>query len=186
MRLTSLIRLWLWTTALAIIAFAVLAVLDARLKAATGFGTLDLQSAQTALAYKRVFAAWIARQHSAMAGFSLGFDYLFMPLYAIAFYFSAMLAREAFAPKKGLARRAIDYLGFVPLAGALADAIENGLEFSMMSGAPSDATAQWANMASNVKSTCFYVGLVLLLAGIAGAIKLRRPKQKDSASLKGG
>ncbi|HXC56761.1 MAG TPA: hypothetical protein VNU97_15795 [Rhizomicrobium sp.] len=180
MRLSALIRLWLWLTLLAVAAFAVLAVLDGRLKAATGFGTLDLQGAQSALDYKRVFAAWIARQHAATAGFSLGFDYLFMPLYAVSFYFSAMLAREAFTPKRGLARRTLDYLGFVPLAGALADAIENGLEFSMLSGAPDDATARFAYMASNVKTTCFYVGLALLLGGIAGAIKLRRKKKDES------
>lgn len=176
MSLKSLIRLWLWTTVLAIAAFAVLYVLEHRLVAATGFGTLDLQSAQTAMDDKRAFAAWIARQHAATAGFSLGFDYLLMPLYAMSFYFSAILAREAFAPKRGLARRAIDYLGFVPLAGALADAVENALEFSMLSGTATDGVAYAAFVASSIKTTCLYVGLALLAAGIAGAVKLRLPK----------
>jgi hypothetical protein len=181
MRLKTLIRLWLWTTVLAIVAFTVLVVLDQRLKAATGFGTIDLQSAQTAMDDKRVFAAWIAREHSATAGFSLGFDYLFMPLYAISFYFSAMLAREAFAPKRGLARRTLDYLGFVPLAGALADAAENALEFSMMSGGATDGTAYAAFVATNIKTTCFYVGLLLLLAGAAGVVRLWWPKKEEDA-----
>jgi hypothetical protein len=181
MRLSSLIRLWFWLTLLALAAFAVLYVLEQRLKAATGFGTLDLQSAQTAFDVKRAFAAWIAREHAGTAGFSLGFDYVFMPLYALSFYFSAMLAREAFAPKKGLFRRLIDYLGFVPLVGALADAVENALQFSMLSGGATDSGAYAAFVASNVKWTCFMVGLVLLVAGAAGVLKLRRPKEKEES-----
>src|SRR4051812_23894832 len=95
--LSIVIRRWLWLTVSAVAAFAVLVWLDLRLKAATGAGGVDLQGADTALAYKTVFSAWIARQHAAMAGFALGFDYLFMPLYGFAFYYSAILAREAFA-----------------------------------------------------------------------------------------
>ena len=177
MRLKTLIRLWLWVTILAVAAFAVLAYYESVLTAQTGVNTRSLQFAQTAMDFKRIFAAWIARPHAAMAGFSLGFDYLFMPLYAMSFYFSAMLAREAFAPKRGLLRRTIDYLGFVPLIGALADAVENALEFSMLAGGADDATARAAFLATNVKMTCFYVGLGLLVAGIAGVIKLRRPKK---------
>jgi len=179
MRLTTLIRLWLWVTLMAIAAFVVLVVLEQRLRAATGFGTADLQAARTAMDYKRAFAAWIAREHSGTAGFSLGFDYLFMPLYAMSFYFSAMIAREAFTPRRGLWRRVMDYLGFVPLLGAIADAVENALEFSMMTGGATDGTASVAFMASSVKWTCIYVGLGLLLAGIVGAIKLRLPKKDD-------
>jgi len=178
MRLSSLIRLWLWVTLLAVVAFAVLVVADQKLKAATGFGTADLQGARNALDFKRIFAAWIARPHAAAAGFGLGFDYLFMPLYAMSFYFSAMLAREAFAPKRGLFRRVIDYLGFVPLIGALADAAENALEYSMLTGGADDSTANAAFIATNIKWTCVTVGLALLAAGIAGVVKLRRPKKE--------
>src|SRR5262249_43633933 len=141
MRLSSLIRLWFWVTLMAAAAFAVLYVLEQRLKAATGFGMLDLQGAQTAFDYKRAFAAWIAREHAATPGLSLGFDYVFMPLYALSFYFSAMLAREAFTPKKGLRRRVIDYLGFVPLLGALGHGVGNALVFSMLSGGATDSAA---------------------------------------------
>jgi hypothetical protein len=179
MRLSSLIRLWFWLTLLALAAFAVLFVLEQRLKAATGFGTLDLQGAQTAYDCKRAFAAWIAREHAGTAGFSLGFGYLFIPLYALSFYFSALLAREAFTPKKGVLRRLIDYLGFVPLVGALANAIANALAFSMLSGGASDGSAHAAYIASAVQTTCFAVGLGLLVAGVAGVLKLRRPKTEE-------
>ncbi len=181
MKLKTLIRLWLWTTILAAAAFAVLAYYEPVLKAQTGFNVRDLQFAATAYDFKRIFAAWIARPHAAIAGFSLGFDYLFMPLYAISFYFSAMIAREAFTPRRGVARRTMDYLGFVPFVGALADAVENGLEFSMLSGgAITDSTAYAASLATNVKMTCFFAGLGLLVAAVAGVVKLRRPKKDDA------
>ncbi|HEY0303288.1 MAG TPA: hypothetical protein VGC36_18225 [Rhizomicrobium sp.] len=180
MKLKTLIRLWLWTVLLAVAAFAVLAVLEQKLKAATGAGVLDLQGAASAMDYKRILAAWIARPHAAAAGFSLGFDYLFMPLYAFAFYFSAMLAREGFTPKRGVARRTVDYLGFVPFIGMFADGIENGLEYAMLTGGADDGTARLASMATSVKWTCFTVGLLLLLAAIAGVVKLRLPKKEEA------
>src|SRR4029077_7640239 len=74
--LKTLLRRWEWLTLLAIGAFAVLYFLDVGLKNATGYGTIDLQSAQTAAEFKRIFFAWIVQAHTATAAFSLGFDYL--------------------------------------------------------------------------------------------------------------
>ena len=180
MRLSTLIRLWIWVTLMAVAALVVLGVLDQRLKAATGFGVIDLQKMSDAMGYKRALAAWIAREHAVTAGFSLGFDYLFMPLYAISFYSSAMIAREAFTPKRGVWRRVVDYLGYVPFAGAIADATENALEYSMLTGGATDGTASAAFLASNIKWTCAYVGIALLLAAIAGVVKLWWPKTEEA------
>ena len=179
MRLSTLIRLWIWTALLALVAFAILAATDMKLKAATGFGTVDLQSVRNAAQADHIFTAWFNQAHSATAGFQLGFDYLFMPLYAIAFYFSAMLAREAFFPKRGVWRRAIDYLGYVPLVGAIADAVENALEYAMLAGGATDSLASDAFVATSIKTTCFYVGLALFVAGFAAVMKLRRPKKTE-------
>ena len=179
MPLRTLLRRWRWTVLFAVLSFGVLYYLENRLQVATGYGTVALQSAQTAIDFKRVFAAWIAREHSAAAGFSLGFDYLFMVLYGLAFFYSGIIAREAFAPKKGLLRRLLNYLALVPVAGAVADAVENALEFSMMSSGPTDNLAQLAFSATNAKMICFYVGLVLLVAAVAGFFKLRAPKQVE-------
>jgi hypothetical protein len=131
--------------------------------------------------FKRIFAAWIARQHSAAAGFSLGFDFLFMSLYGFSFFYSGIIAREAFAPKKGLARRLLSYFALVPIAGAIADAWENTLEFSMMINGPTDETAQLAFTATTAKMVCFYVGIALLVAAVAGFFQLRAPKKEDEA-----
>jgi hypothetical protein len=180
MPLKALLQRWEWTTLLAIAAFAVLYSLDTGLKAATGYGTVDLQSAQTAAQFTQIFSAWIARQHSATAGFSLGFDFLFIFLYVYAFYYSAIIAREAFAPKKGLARRAANYIALVPLAGALANSVENALDFSMMVGGANDNLARLAFISTNVKTVCFVVGLVLVVAALAGFFKLRAPKKAET------
>lgn len=178
--LKTLFRRWALTTLFAVAAFAVLVYFDTRLKAATGYGTRDLQSAQTAMDFKRVFAAWIAREHSATAGFNLGFDYLFMPLYGFAFYYSGIIAREAFTPKKGLFRRLMNYLSVVPLVGAFADAVENALEFSMMTSGARDDLAQLAFTATSAKTICFYAGLILLAAGTAGFFRLPGTKKKEA------
>jgi predicted secreted protein len=177
--LRTLLRRWQWTVLFAVLSFGVLYYLESRLQAATGVGTVALQSAQTAIDFKRVFAAWIAREHSAAAGFSLGFDYLFMLLYGLSFFYSGIIVREAFAPKKGVLRRLLNYLALVPVAGAVADAVENALEFSMMSNGPTDRLAQMAYSATNAKMICFYVGLALLVVAVAGFFKLRVPKQAE-------
>ena len=72
---------WAWTFAAAVAVFAVLAYVDLKLKAETGWGTVDLQHVWTANGVRAITIAWLARRDAVMAGFNLGFDYLFMPLY---------------------------------------------------------------------------------------------------------
>jgi hypothetical protein len=180
--LKTLLRRWEWLTLLAIGAFAILYLLDTVLKSATGYGTVDLQSAQSAADLQRIFFAWIVQKNAAMAGFSLGFDYLFMPLYGFSFFYSAIIAREAFTSKTGVVRSVMNYLALVPLAGMLADVVENALEFFMLINGASDRLAGLAYRASNAKMICFYVGLILLAAALAGFFKLRAPKKEDAAS----
>ena len=76
--------------------FGVLAWSDMRLKALSGYGTADLQSFSTAAQYRAAFLVWPSR-YAVRAGFDWGLDYLLMPLYAAAFFYSGILAREAFA-----------------------------------------------------------------------------------------
>lgn len=182
MPLKTLLRRWEWLTLLAIGAFTILYFLDTVLKSATGYGTIDLQSAQSEAEFQRIFFAWIVQKHAAIAAFSLGFDYLFMPLYGFAFFYSGIIAREAFTPKKGVPRRLMNYLALVPLAGTLADAAENALEFSMLVNGANDRLAALSYRATNAKMICFYVGLSLLAAALAGFFKLRAPKTDDAAS----
>ena len=80
--------------------FAVLAVSDLRLEALSGFGTADLQRFSTAQQYNAAFMVWPSL-YAVRAGFNWGLDYLVMPLYAMSFFYSGIIAREGFAPTQG-------------------------------------------------------------------------------------
>ena len=160
-----LVRRWAVTTILAAAVLAVLAWSDLRLKALSGYGTADLQGYATATQYGRAFMAWPAL-YAVRAGFNWGLDYLLMPLYAAAFYYSGILTREAFAPRPGRPRRLLTLLAAVPIAGALLDAAENALEFAMMLSGATDSLARTALMVSNAKWVAIYIGLALLLGAV--------------------
>jgi hypothetical protein len=137
MRITkqSLTNRWLLSSVSAVLVFGVLAWSDFRLKSLSGFGTQDLQGFATAQDYRRAFLVWPSL-YAVRAGFNWGLDYLLMPLYATAFFYSGILTREAFAPRPGRLRRMLTLLAAVPIAGAVLDAIENALQFGMMLSRP--------------------------------------------------
>jgi hypothetical protein len=177
MRITRqmLVRRWAITSISATLVFAVLLALDLRLKALSGFGTADLQTYSTANEYRRAFMAWPS-MYAVRAGFDWGLDYLLMPLYAAAFFYSGILAREAFAPRPGRVRRILTTLAAVPLAGALLDAGENALQFSMMLWGATDTMAGLAAMLSHAKWAALVVGVVLLLGAIVAQLAARKTK----------
>lgn len=167
MRITkeTLVRRWTATTVLAAIVLAILAWSDLRLKSLSGYGTADLQGFSTAAEYKRAFMAWPSL-YAVRAGFNWGVDYLLMPLYAAAFFYSGILAREGFAPRSGRLRRILTMLAAVPIAGALLDAVENALQFSFMLSGPTDSLARIALTISNAKWVAIYVGVALWLGAL--------------------
>lgn len=165
---------WAWTTLGGVVVFGVLAYIDLKLKAETGYGTVDLQKVWTAAGVRTVTAAWLAPRAAGMAGFNLGFDYLFMPLYGFAFYYGTLAARRAFAPKPGIAHRIVTFTAAVPLAGAICDAVENALETAMFVGQPTDQLASIAFMATSAKLICFYAGAAMSLLGAIGLFRRRK------------
>jgi hypothetical protein len=164
----SLNRRWAWTSALAIGAFAVLAVLDTRLKSATGYGTADLQRAATIDDVNLILAAWSTSRRAILAGFNLGFDYLFMPLWGFALFYGGLAACERFAPAAGKARRILMFLTAVPLAGMLLDALENATELGWLLKGVTDRTLMLGTMATDAKWLCVIVGVLLSLTALAG------------------
>jgi hypothetical protein len=182
MRITkqSLVRRWVLTTVLAAIVFAVLAWSDLQLRALSGFGTADLQDFSTAAEYRRAFLAWPSL-YAVRAGFNWGLDYLLMPLYAAAFFYSGILTREAFAPRPGRTRRLLTLLAAVPIAGAALDAVENALELSMMLSGASDGIARIAFTVSNAKWAAIYVGLGLLLGAVLARVQERQQRRLKRA-----
>jgi hypothetical protein len=167
MRITkqALTRRWILSTVLAALVFTVLAWSDLRLKSLTGFGTADLQGFSTADQYRQAFMAWPAR-YAVRAGFNWGLDYLLMPLYAAAFFYSGILAREAFAPRPGRLRRILTILAAVPVAGAVLDAAENALQLTLMFSGLSDQLARIALSVSNAKWVAIYAGMALWLGAL--------------------
>jgi hypothetical protein len=177
----SLVRRWALTTGLAVIVFAVLAWSDLRLKALSGFGTADLQTFSTAAEYRRAFLSWPSL-YAVRAGFDWGLDYLLMPLYATAFFYSGILTREAFAPRPGRLRRILTLLAAVPIAGAVLDAVENALQLGMMLSGASDRLAHIAFTVSNAKWVAIYVGLALWLGAILARQQERQQRRLRAAN----
>jgi len=183
MRITKqvLTRRWVLSSVLAALVFAVLAWSDLRLKSLTGFGTADLQGFSTAEQYRQAFMAWPAR-YAVRAGFNWGLDYLFMPLYAAAFFYSGILTREAFAPRPGRLRRILTIVAAVPVAGALLDAAENALQLTLMFSDLSDSLARIALSVSNAKWVAIYVGIGLWLGALWGRQQERQQRRLRQAN----
>jgi len=177
MRITKqvLVRRWALSTLAAAAVFAVLAWSDMRLKALSGYGTADLQNFSTAAQYRAAFLVWPSR-YAVRAGFDWGFDYLLMPLYAAAFFYSGILAREAFALRGSRLARILTTLSAVPIAAAMLDAVENALQLSMMLSAPTDQMAFIAFTISRAKWMAVYVGLLLLAAALFGQLIERKKR----------
>jgi hypothetical protein len=165
---------WAWTSAAAVAALAVLWLTDTILKARTGYGAVDLQNVPTDWGIRSIMDRWTSPPDSALAGFGLGFDYLFMPLYAAALFFGAIVARERFAPKPGRMRRILAALAMAPVAGALFDACENGLQMIMLTVGPSQTLAMLAAEATTAKFVGVFVGLALALAAVVGLFVKRK------------
>jgi len=171
---------WALATLSAALVFAVLVWWDLRLKALSGYGTADLQGFSTAAQYNDAFRVWPSR-YAVRAGFVWGLDYLVMPLYAAAFFYSGILTREAFTLRGGLLARILTALSAVPVMGAALDAVENGLQLSMMLTAPTDRLASVAFAVSYAKWIAVYIG-VLLLAGALFARAMERRKRALKAN----
>lgn len=181
MRITKqvLVRRWALSTLAAVAVFAVLAWSDMRLKALSGYGTADLQNFSTAAEYRAAFLVWPSR-YAVRAGFDWGLDYLLIPLYAAAFFYSGILAREAFALRGSRLARILTTLSAVPIAAAMLDAAENALQLSMMLSAPTDQMAFIAFTVSRAKWMAVTVGLLLLAAALFGQVMERRKRAAKS------
>src|SRR4051812_36388794 len=177
MRITkqALDRRWALCTFAAVAVFAVLVWWDLQLKALSGYGTGDLQNFSTSAQYRAAFLVWPSR-YAVRAGFAWGIDYLLMPLYAAAFFYSGILAREALALRGSRLYRLLTTLAAVPVAGALLDAVENVLELSMMLSAPTDQLALTAFAVSKAKWMAVTVGFLLLAGALFGRMMERQKR----------
>ena len=181
MRITKqlLVRRWAISTLLAILVFAVLAASDLRLETLSGFGTAELQRFSTAQQYNAAFMVWPS-VYAVRAGFNWGLDYLLMPLYAASFFYSAIIAREAFAPAGSRFHRIITMLAAVPVAGAMLDMFENALQLFMMLSGATDGLARIALTVSSAKLIALMLGVVMLVGAVLAQVQERQKKRLKS------
>lgn len=181
MRITKqlLVRRWAVSTLLAILVFAVLAASDLRLETLSGFGTAELQRFSTAQQYNAAFMVWPS-VYAVRAGFNWGLDYLLMPLYAASFFYSAIIAREAFAPAGSRFHRIITMLAAVPVAGAMLDMFENALQLFMMLSGATDGLARIALTVSSAKLIALMLGVVMLVGAVLAQVQERQKKRLKS------
>ena len=170
----TLMTSWMRLGVLAALVFAVLAYLDYRLKALSGVSTADLSGFSSRIQFQAAFAVWRPLDLATRAGFNLGFDYLLMPLYAAAFFYSGIVAAEGLPPRPGQARRIIMAMIWVPVIGGVADACENALQLSMLFHGVSDSLVTFSAAASRVKTVALYVGLLLFVGAVMACFQARR------------
>lgn len=161
---------WAWTSALAVAMLIVLYLLDSELKGRTGYGTADMQLVSSGYGLRIIVDRWISPPNMSLAGFLLGLDYLFMPLYGAALFFGALAALDHFAPKPGNLRRLMTRLALAPIGAALCDAIENGLQIYMLTHTPTNLLASFALEATAGKWLGVLIGLILSIAALIGRI----------------
>lgn len=187
MRITKedLARRWLAATLAGAAVYAVISLIDLQLKMRSGFGVSDLPGFSRAGQYGAAAFVWGQSGYGLRAGLVLGLQYLLMPLYALSFFFSGILAREAFTPRPGRARRLLTLLAAVPIAGALLNAVENGLDLALLLTPPGDGLAAIAHMLAAARQGAMIVGLLLLVGAVLARVAERRSRRRPPEGLKG-
>ncbi|GAA0577125.1 hypothetical protein [Rhizomicrobium electricum] len=165
---------WAWTTAAAIVLLVILNVLDGALKAKTGYGTTSLQGIGSGWGVRVIVDHWTSPPDAALAGFLLGLDFLFIPLYGAALFYGALAAVDRFAAYGGRLKRILTLLALAPVGAAICDAIENVLQLYMLTHASTDIMASFALEATAAKWLGILIGVLLSLAALVGRIIKKR------------
>lgn len=152
---------WGWTSLAALLVLAILNLTDGALKARTGAGVLDMQAASTGPAVRFIMDRWQGAGDAATAGFVLGFDFLFIPLYGAALYFGCIFARERFAPSvTSPLRRILNAVSIAPLVAVLCAVVVDMLCFAMLTAGPNALYAALTYQLMVLKWGAFVMGLI--------------------------
>ena len=155
-------RLFWAFLALTVIATVILQMVDGPLKtSAAPQGIVSFELAGTPGQSARVLGSWneTARVY---AGFSLGFDYLYMLAYTITVALATLWATDLFS---GWWRRAGVWAAWGMGVVGLADASENYFLWHLLVGNGPDSFFAWARRAAILKFSL--LGLGILLAVVA-------------------
>jgi hypothetical protein len=165
---------WAWTSVAAIVLLVILNLLDTALKAKTGYGTVSLQGIGSGWGIRVIVDHWTSPPDAVMAGFLLGLDFLFIPLYGAALFYGSLAAVDRFGEYGRGLKRTLTLLALAPVGAAICDAIENVLELYMLTHASTDTMASFALEATAAKWLGIAIGVLLSLAALIGrAIKKR-------------
>ena len=175
--------LWWTLLALTFVLTGVLQAVDAPLKTpAAPQGIVSYEFAGTTAAAQSILDSWDAgaRVH---AGFSLGLDYLYMPVYALTIGLACAWA----ARMLGVRGRWLGCVGRVLALGlglaALLDALENYTLTTMLFSAAADPWPAVARWCATGKFGLIVAGLVYALAGFVFWLATRRSRGGGSSVL---
>src|SRR5512137_1660055 len=105
---------WAWTTGAAIVLLVLLNFVDSTLQARTGYGTVSMQGVGAGWGIRVIADRWTSPPDAVLAGFALGLDFLFIPLYGAALFFGSIAAVDRYAPQAGRLRRIMTLLALAP------------------------------------------------------------------------
>lgn len=151
---------------LTLILFAVFRVLDQPLRTpAAPNGIVSFELAGTPEKAFQVMVSWESvKEARSFAAFGLGIDYLFMPLYAFALAFGALLAAGRHS---GWLKSLGAVAGYGAFAAALFDAVENYALFQILVGAFESAYPAIAAVSAMIKFGLLVFGIVVaILCGL--------------------
>lgn len=150
--------------AFTIIIFGVFSFLDQPLQtsAAPG-GIVSFELARTLDASQTIVNSWDSNARL-FAAFGLGFDYLFMPVYALALSLGLLLAGNGII---NWYKTFTTWLGWGAFAAALFDAVENYALWQVLTGNTNSVIPQLAWLCATIKFTLLIIGIITALASKA-------------------
>lgn len=154
-----LLLFWLFFS-LTLAGFAAFQLLDQPVRTlAAPFGIVSFELAGTPEKVQAMLASWDASARLNNA-FGLGFDFLFMPVYATALSLGILLAHPR---RRGFWLPLGSLLGWGAYAATLFDAIENLALFASLQG-------QWQAPMPHLAAACATVKFMLILLGLSYAL----------------
>ena len=119
----------------------------------------------------QIVRAWSATDHI-RAGFSLGLDYLYMPLYSTTIALGCILALGA--SKNALWRSSGVLLAWGLWIAAISDALENVALYAILLGGNVTPWPQAAQICATIKFGLIALGLSYVVIGVMGKVVTRR------------
>jgi hypothetical protein len=150
---------------LTLILFAVFRILDQPLRtSAAPNGIVSFELARTPEKAFQIMVSWESVRNTGdlYVAFGLGFDYLFMPMYAFALAFGTLLTAGKHSGWLGLLGAVAGYGAFV---AAAFDAVENYALFQILLGAYDSTYPMIAAVCASIKFGLLFFGLVVAILG---------------------